>query len=361
MVLYRIDSLHGLRYDSNSTHLHHLRPLLVFPDSSEISCVKFGSKIYFFGLDYYFLDNYDPSIDHAYVYSMEEKDLMGIEPSEDNIITKFEHLLTKTKRPMHSYKWSPYCFVANNKLYVLTRWSNPWSSFEVFSPVDETWQLLPSPYTYQNMNEPVLSHLVDKEHIVYFSTCDDFFSFNLETLEWKAASNHAWCRQATLVGEMAFGFIGNFGVKHICASKPFSRGEEVMQPYLAPDRDFLEVLRSSRFTYIIEGCYTDYIVALQDSDNKQVLCIVTYGRNTNPIWDPDTTTSYLALSFFGIPGNFFTKISPVQGMDTSYAQERAIDGGVIRRYFNAEFQYTKHFTFTNSFLNTNRNTVNFFL
>ncbi|KAK1402084.1 hypothetical protein POM88_001689 [Heracleum sosnowskyi] len=123
---------------------------------------------------------------------------------------------------------------------------------------------------------------------------------------------------------MAFGFLDHPRImSHVCASKPYSRGKEVMQPYLAPDPDFPKALRTSRFTYIWEyGC-------------------------TGP------TKSYVALSFFRIPGDFFytsenrPRISgPIK--DASYADEKAEDGGLMRRYFNAKYLYTKHFLVSNS-------------
>ncbi|KAL1811781.1 hypothetical protein ACET3Z_021846 [Daucus carota] len=91
-------------------------------------------------------------------------------------------------------------------------------------------------------------------------------------------------------------------VSYVCASKMTSRGEEFMQPYLAPDEAFLEVLRYSRFTYMFKQCSTDYIVAFQDSDGKQQLCIITYGcRPLEKRFSPYETTCYVALSFYDIP------------------------------------------------------------
>lgn len=60
-VLYRMDPLSHLENNDCSSHdLDELRPLLVFPSTCSrmeieyFSCIKFGSKLYFFGLDHYF-------------------------------------------------------------------------------------------------------------------------------------------------------------------------------------------------------------------------------------------------------------------------------------------------------------------
>lgn len=150
---------------------------------------------------------------------------------------------------------------------------------------------------------------------------------------------------------MAFGILPDQRVSYVCASKMTSRGEEFMQPYLAPDKAFLEVLRYSRFTYMFKQCSTDYIVAFQDSDGKQQLCIITYGcRPLEKRFSPYETTCYVALSFYDIPGDFYTSEDRhfhEPDVYASYADEKTKDGGVIRRYFSAKFLYTKHFIINN--------------
>ncbi|KAK1395210.1 F-box domain-containing protein [Heracleum sosnowskyi] len=377
LVLYRIDPNQGSEQNSESKHLHDLRPLLVFPCTSKeqgVSCVKFGSKLYFFGLDYCFslMDFYHSLYGPTRVHVIEEKDLMSLEPSDKNYFSKFRPMFSKTKNPMHDYKYAPICFVADNKLYVLSRKNYTDTPFEVFCPVDETWQALPSPYDVKkDFNFKNVSHNVaEKEHMVYFATSDAMMSFNLETRNWtftSALADQPVFRQATLVGRMAFGFLDHPRVmSHVSASKPCSRGEEVMQPYLAPDPDFLKALRSSRFTYVWEYGCTGYIVVLQDPDDKEVVCFVTYGSNPPEDWTTDfTESSYVALSFFRIPGDFYTSenrpdiFGPVY--DGSYADEKAEDGGVMRRYFSAKYLYTKHFLVNNSHLNALGKIVNCFL
>ncbi|KAK1376799.1 hypothetical protein POM88_032992 [Heracleum sosnowskyi] len=106
---------------------------------------------------------------------------------------------------------------------------------------------------------------------------------------------------------MAFGLLPDHFVSYVCASRMTSRGEEFMQPYLAPDKAFLDVLTYSRFNYMFKQCSTDYIVALQNSDDKQQLCIITHGcKPPEKRCSPNDTTSYVALSFFDIPGDFYT-------------------------------------------------------
>ncbi|WOH04503.1 hypothetical protein DCAR_0623912 [Daucus carota subsp. sativus] len=301
-ALYRMDPLLHPRFSSNScssdsTYLHDLRPLLVFPTDSHLGdnyfkCIKLGSKIYFYGLALSSGNKYTS------FYTMEEKDLMSIEPSEDNVITNFKHLLTKIKNPMHELKLFPIVFVANDKLYVLSGCFLD-NIFEVFSPADGTWQVLPNPE-------------------------DDALEFH---------------------------YYADGRVSYVCASKMTSRGEEFMQPYLAPDEAFLEVLRYSRFTYMFKQCSTDYIVAFQDSDGKQQLCIITYGcRPLEKRFSPYETTCYVALSFYDIPGDFYTSEDRhfhEPDVYASYADEKTKDGGVIRRYFSAKFLYTKHFIINN--------------
>lgn len=365
LVLYRIDP--SLENNSDSKHLHDLRPLLVFPCTSKeqsVSCVKFGSKLYFFGLDYCFslTDFYHSLYGPTRVHVIEEQDLFGLEPSENNCFSKFRHMFAKTKNPMNNYKYAPVCFVARNKLYVLSRRSYTDTPFEVFCPVEETWEALPSPYDVKkDFDFDKVSPIVaEKDHMVYFATCDAMMSFNLETLDWTITSTHddqPVFQQGTLVGQMVFGFLDNpLIMRHVCASKPCSRGEDVMQPYLAPDLDFLKALRSSRFTYICEVSCTGYTVVLQDSENKEVVCFVSYGSKlTEDRTAFYTQTSYVALSFFRIPGDFYTSenrsdLGPIN--DGSYADEKTEDGGVIRRYFNAKYLYSKHFIVSNSHLYT---------
>ncbi|KAL8093655.1 hypothetical protein AgCh_035514 [Apium graveolens] len=191
--------------------------------------------------------------------------------------------------------------------------------------------------------------------MVYFATTSVLSSFNLQTHQWTILAcfdtfitpepftfGQQLFRYISnpVIGNMAFGILPDGFVSYVCASRMTPRGEEFMQPYLAPDKAFLEVLRHSRFTYMSKECSTDYIVALQDSDGKQQLCIITFGCK------PSDTTYYVALSFFGIPGDFYTSEDRhVHEPDvyTSYADEKAKDGGLIRRYFSAKFLYTKHF------------------
>lgn len=228
--------------------------------------------------------------------------------------------------------------------------------------MDKTWQVLPPPAddAMDSSGFKVSNFvIVEQEQMVYFATSISLASFNLETHKWSIHSKtpaslrqnkyHSMC--VPIIGEMAFGFLKSSGVNYMCASRTFSRGEELLQPYLAPDKSFLEVLRSSRFTCMQERLYSDYIVVLQDPHGTQVLCIVTYGNialeNGCPI---DKSMSYFALSFFDIRGDFYTsKDRPVQEDDIyTYADEKAGDGGVARRYFNAKFRYTKHFATSNS-------------
>lgn len=92
-----------------------------------------------------------------------------------------------------------------------------------------------------------------------------------------------------------------------------------------------------------EHLYSDYIVVLQDPVGTQVPCIVTYGNSALENGCPvDKSMSYVAVSFFNIPGDFYTsKDRPVQEDDIyAYADENAEDGSVVRRYFNAKFLYT---------------------
>ncbi|KAL1813685.1 hypothetical protein ACET3Z_023750 [Daucus carota] len=333
LALYGIDPVHGLGYNSDSTDLHDLHPLLVFPTGrrmshSVIGCVKFGSKIYLFGLDYFFSLHDEKTS----VYTMEEKDLMSIEPSEDNSIANFKHLLTKTKNPMHGAKLKPLCFVANSKLYVFSGFSTE-TRFEVFSPVDEAWHVLPTPHDDNAVPgdfddyEFTYLFLEKSEQVVYFAVVGYILSFNLKTHKWNPASPH----RLTMLPP----------------------GEEVMQPYLAADKDFLEVLGSpSRFTYMTKRkmFYEDYIIGLEDSDNKEVMCFLTHGSKPaeDPISCPDYKTSYVALSIFRICNDLYTEKRPASEHYSTYADEEGEDGAVVRRYFNAKFLYTKHFIISNS-------------
>ncbi|KAK1361948.1 hypothetical protein POM88_046422 [Heracleum sosnowskyi] len=178
-----------------------------------------------------------------------------------------------------------------------------------------------------------VSVVSEQNQTFYYIAADTLLSFSLETHEWMMPPDffyqdcytdcddvHIYPRPppafldkcVTFIGDKAFGYVYDRDDKtyYVSASRTFFSGEELMKPNLAPDRDFLEVLRTSRFTYMSEHykLYSDYIVALQDLDGKQVLCIVTYGAKL-----PDekgdnvnTKTSYIALSFFDIPGNFCT-------------------------------------------------------
>lgn len=381
-ALYRINALHHL--NNSSHHLNELDPLLFFPNTGAhmepdfFNCVKFGSKFYFFGLDYYF-----GTVDLAAtsnVYTLEEEDLNAIQPSLDNHIHNFGHLLTTTKNPMHGPKYSPIFFAANQKLFVLSQRKTSKYIFEVFSPSDETWQVLPFPINYP-LGE-LASHVVFKEQqqLVYFGDGEDILSFNLETYEWIApphyfdnfdeydytsSSHHRTfqCKPVSVIAGMAFGFRRNRSSRiskgyYVCAAQTISGGEELMQPSLAPDQAFLEVLRSSRFAYMNNDrdLYSDRLVALQNLDGKQALCIVTYGSKP-----PDETTdlpicnrtAYVALSFFDIPGDFYTlKDSPVQEIDVekdaTYADQMDEDGAVVRRHFSAKYRHTTHFIINDS-------------
>ncbi|KAK1387009.1 hypothetical protein POM88_015187 [Heracleum sosnowskyi] len=216
---------------------------------------------------------------------------------------------------------------------------------------------------------------------------DHNLSFNLQTHEWITPPNYydddsdyydhdssssdpltfLHYKPVSVVNDMAFGFRhkssghdleGNCICvsKYVCASHTISGGEELMQASLAPDQDFLEVLRSSRFAYIHKGegeYFDDWLVALQDVDGKQVLCIVTYGSDGTyrPISD---RSAYVALSFFDIPGDFYTlKDSRVQECDVEldarlYADQKDEDGDVVRRYFSAKHRHTTHFSVNTS-------------
>lgn len=387
-VLYRIDPLSHLENNNCSSHdLDELRPLLVFPSTCSrmeieyFSCIKFGSKLYFFGLDHYF-DAFGIHGESVNVYTIEEDVLMGIKPSEDNDVNNFKQLFTKTKNPMHGPKYVPAIFVANQKLYVMSKYYAK-TLFEVFSPVDETWQVLPTPNDDVPLGSGV-SFVSEQNQIFYYIAADTLLSFNLETHEWTIPPDyfdndcytyfddvHIYPRPppayldkcVSLVGDMAFGYVyDQYDAKtyYVSASRTFSSGKELMKPNLAPDEDFLEVLRTSRFTYMSEhyNLYSDYIVALQDLDGKQVLCIVTYGTKL-PDENGDnvnTKTSYVALSFFDIPGNFYTSEErPVQECDlhASFADEKKAEGGgVVRSYFNAKFRHTAHFIINSSHLCT---------
>ncbi|KAK1386973.1 hypothetical protein POM88_015151 [Heracleum sosnowskyi] len=383
-VLYRIDPVSYLETNDCSSHdLDELRPLVVFPstcsrmDVDYFSCIKLGSKLYFFGLDHYF-DSFGIHEDSTNVYTIEEDVLMGIKPSETNHVNNFKQLFTKTKNPMFGPKYVPTVFVANHKLYVMSKYYTK-TLFEVFSPVDETWQVLPTP------NDGPLgsgvSVVSEQNQTFYYIAADILCSFSLETHEWTMPPDFydQYCytnydddiyprppailldKCVTFIGDTAFGYVYDHDTKtyYVSASRTFSSGEELMKPNLAPDRDFLEVLRTSRFTYMSGHykLYSDYIVALQDLDGKQVLCIVTYGAKL-----PDkkgdnvnTKTSYIALSFFDIPGNFYTSEErPVQECNVhAFADEKkAEDGGVVRRYFNAKFRHTAHFVINSSNLCT---------
>ncbi|KAL8112579.1 hypothetical protein AgCh_020051 [Apium graveolens] len=261
---------------------------------------------------------------------------------------------------MQSSKSLPTPFVANDKLYVLC---NSFGMFEVFSPVDKTWQVLPPPPDAAMVSSPyeVFSYfvVVEQEQMVYFDTSTSLASFNLETHEWPihcktpASVRQIGCHntRVPIIGEMAFGFLNSSSVSFMSASRTISQGRELMRPYLTLDKVFLEMLRSSRFTCMQERLCSDYIIVLQDPVDTQVPCIVTYGNiapeNGCPV---DKSRSYASLSFFGIPGEFYTfKDRPVREDDIyAYADEKAEAGGVMRRYFNAKFRYTKHFATSNS-------------
>ncbi|KAK1361950.1 hypothetical protein POM88_046424 [Heracleum sosnowskyi] len=196
----------------------------------------------------------------------------------------------------------------------------------------ETWHVLPTPNELKY--RLVVGYLLFRSKTRLSITSQlTLLSFSLETHEWMMPPDffyqdcytdcddvHIYPRPppafldkcVTFIGDKAFGYVYDRDDKtyYVSASRTFFSGEELMKPNLAPDRDFLEVLRTSRFTYMSEHykLYSDYIVALQDLDGKQVLCIVTYGAKL-----PDekgdnvnTKTSYIALSFFDIPGNFCT-------------------------------------------------------
>ena len=89
------------------------------------------------------------------------------------------------------------------------------------------------------------------------------------------------------------------------------------------------------------------------------MCVVTYGPKPSdqirhcPF---DSKTSYVALSFFDIPGDFYTSKGRPQGeydSRDSYADEKAEDGdGVSIRYFNAKFRHASHFVISNTQLPT---------
>lgn len=99
-----------------------------------------------------------------------------------------------------------------------------------------------------------------------------------------------------------------------------------------------------------------------------MVCFVTYGNKLNKLTEDGAEVynkrSYVALSFFRVPGDFYTSENrPLLGHrnDGSYADEKAEDGGVIRRYFNAKYQYTKHFGVNNSHLYTAGDIVHCFV
>lgn len=269
---------------------------------------------------------------------------------------------------MHELKLFPIVFVANDKLYILSGCFLD-TIFEVFSPADGTWQVLPNPeddaLEFHYYADGVSYLVMEQEQIVYFATTRLLSSFNLQTHQWAI---HTYFNSPTpahftfgqqkfryicnpIIGKLAFGILPDQRVSYVCASKMTSRGEEFMQPYLAPDKAFLEVLRYSRFTYMFKQCSTDYIVAFQDSDGKQQLCIITYGcRPLEKRFSPYETTCYVALSFYDIPGDFYTSEDRhfhEPDVYASYADEKTKDGGVIRRYFSAKFLYTKHFIINN--------------
>lgn len=284
---------------------------------------------------------------------------------------------------MHGAKLKPLCFVANSKLYVFSGFRTE-TRFEVFSPVDEAWHVLPTPHDDNAVPgdfddyEFTYLFLEKSEQVVYFAVVGYILSFNLKTHKWNPASPHrlTMLPPVSIVNGIAFGFDNSYASPHrptsfppltivngisfgfnsyvnICASKPFSKGEEVMQPYLAADKDFLEVLGSpSRFTYMTKRkmFYEDYIIGLEDSDNKEVMCFLTHGSKPaeDPISCPDYKTSYVALSIFRICNDLYTEKRPASEHYSTYADEEGEDGAVVRRYFNAKFLYTKHFIISNS-------------
>ncbi|KAL1817998.1 hypothetical protein ACET3Z_020572 [Daucus carota] len=305
-ALYRFDPLHDPQ---------HLLPLLVFPRSStnhQLSLIKLGSKIYIFGLPEYWHPEHNPE---RSIYTIDEWDLLDIKPSFDNTITKFKHIFTKTMEPMRGDKYKPILFVANGKLYVLSRFSGE-NMFEVFCPVHKSWQVLPSPNCYF-MSEDIYFVVVEQEQMVYFSTATDLVSFNLETHKWWTIHSNTpvepfgpgwkWtCHDASIcvpiIRGLAFRYfdVDVYNPNYICACKTYCQGEELL---LAPDEAFLEELSSSRFTYMSENSCSEYMIGLQDCDGTQVLCIVTYGHSS---LDLDYTINHVALSFFDITGDFYT-------------------------------------------------------
>ncbi|KAF1002572.1 uncharacterized protein LOC141700900 [Apium graveolens] len=305
------------------------------------------------------------------VYTLEEKDLVSIQPSEDNNVNNFKHLFTKINNPMHSPKSHPTLFVADQKLYVISHYCPKNSSFEVFTPTDQTWQVLPSPpYSKaRSLDVPLL--VLEQEHMVFF--CNFLFSFNLQTYTWIPTADSIYYsnsddtpsfpptfyrKRVSLIGDMAFGFLYNAPEgNYICASRPTTIAKELMQPNLAPDQAFLEVLRSSRFTYMnnkgYDDLYSDYIVALQDLDGKQILCIVTYGTDLEPAHETGCyETSHVALTFFDIPGDFYTSKDTSLDSSYAYADDTTEDGSVARSYFNAKFRHTAHLVVSNSHFST---------
>ncbi|KAL8157505.1 hypothetical protein AgCh_002276 [Apium graveolens] len=196
---------------------------------------------------------------------------MDIKPSEHNDVNNFKHHFTKTKNPMHGPKYLPAIVVAKQKMYVMSKYPTD-TLFEVYSPVDETWQVLPIPN-----DAPFgrgLSVVSQQKQTCYFIASDTLLSFNLQTHEWTLPpdffqhNSYADCCDASyiyppppsefldkcvsLIGGMAFGYVYDHDAKsyYVSASRTFTSAEDFMKPNLAPDRDFLEALRTSRFAYM---------------------------------------------------------------------------------------------------------------
>lgn len=141
-------------------------------------------QVLFFGLDLFYGGFHDDYDDESFtsVYTLEEKDLMCIQPSEHNNVNNFKHLFTKINNLMHSHKYHPTLFVANQKLYVISHYCPRNSSFEVFYPSDQTWQVLPSPPYSKGLTLDVTLLVLEQDQTVFF--CDFLFSFNLQTNTW---------------------------------------------------------------------------------------------------------------------------------------------------------------------------------
>ena len=185
-ALYRIND--PLEY--NSPLLNDLRPLLVFPSTDGqpdyFNCIKLESRFYVFGLNHCFgAEGTDKERLLRIVYTIDEEQLLRIEPSEHNDINKFKELLIPTENPMHGSKYVPTLFVANRKLYVLSRDFED-SMFEVFDPCGQTWHMLqPCPFVKPRSYDAVDTYNCISIYVLllfYFPTSITVFSFTIYRL-----------------------------------------------------------------------------------------------------------------------------------------------------------------------------------